>query len=241
MNDLVIIGAGGHGKVVADIAEKCGYSQIVFQDDDPKEKSCGDYTIVGKSCDAVRYPSADFIVTVGDAAVRRRVLTELENAGLRLATLIHPNAAVARGSEIGAGSVIMAGAVVGPGTKIGRGCIINTCASVDHDCVVGDFVHVSVGAHVAGTVTIGDNTWIGAGATVSNNIEISADCMIGAGAVVVKDIREADTYVGVPARKMEGSDYGRLQQEKGAFGRTRPLVQVLWPLSPPLRFCMAVR
>ena len=101
---------------------------------------------------------------------------------------------------IGDGTVVMAGAVINVSAKIGKGCIINTCASVDHDCVIENYVHIAVGAHVAGTSAIGDRTWIGAGATVSNNIRICDDCIIGAGAVVIKDIGQAGTYIGVPAR-----------------------------------------
>ncbi|WP_455436903.1 hypothetical protein [Hungatella hathewayi] len=100
----------------------------------------------------------------------------------------------------------MAGAVINPDVRIGQGCIINTCTSVDHDCTIGEFVHVSIGAHIAGTVTNGNNTWVGAGATISNNIEITSDCRIGAGAVVVNNLMETDTYIGIPARRMDMKD-----------------------------------
>ena len=98
-------------------------------------------------------------------------------------------------------TVIMAGAVVNPGASVGKGCIVNTCSSVDHDCRVGDYVHIAVGAHLCGTVAVGEGTWIGAGSTVSNNVSVCGECMIGAGAVVVRDITEAGTYLGVPAKK----------------------------------------
>ena len=202
MNNLVIVGASGHGKVVADIAEKIGYTDIVFLDDNPNVEACGIYNVVGSCKQALSYKNADFIVAIGNSKVRRRVQSELIEMGVHIVSLIHPNAVIATGVRIGIGTVVMAGAVINPCTEIGQGCIVNTCASVDHDCRIGDYVHVSVGAHVAGTVIIGDNTWIGAGATVSNNIEIVADCMIGAGAVVISKISELGTYVGVPARKM---------------------------------------
>ncbi len=200
MNKLVIIGASGHGKVIADIAENVGYSDIVFLDDSPHAVSCGSYNVVGKCSDAATLAESDFVVAIGNAVIRKKIQTELSNAGLNIVSLIHPSAVVACTATIGEGTVVMAGAVVNPYAKIGRGCIVNTCASVDHDCVIGDFVHISVGAHVAGTVTVGDNTWIGIGASVSNNVSITGGCMIGAGAVVVKDINEPGTYVGVPAR-----------------------------------------
>ena len=199
MKRLVIIGASGHGKVVADIAKKTGYEQIVFLDDRDSLSACGGYTVAGKCCCFKDY-DCDIVVAIGNPLIREKFLTELENNGKRIPILVHPGAVIGENVEIGAGTVVAAGAVVNPGTVIGKGCIINTCASVDHDCMVADYVHVSVGAHVAGTVNIGERTWIGAGATVSNNICICANTMIGAGAVVVKDIREAGTYVGVPAR-----------------------------------------
>lgn len=200
MNRLVIIGSGGHGRVIADIAEKNGYTDILFLDDNPNAKVCAGYAVVGGCGEAASYPDADFIVAIGNARVRRKIQTELAEKGLRTVSLIHPAAVIASHVQIGKGSVVMAGAVVNPYAEIGEGCIINTCASVDHDCRIGDFVHVAVGAHLAGTVTVGEGSWIGAGATVSNNVEIVANCMIGAGAVVLKDITQGGTYVGIPAK-----------------------------------------
>lgn len=200
MNNLVIVGASGHGKVVADIARKNGYVDIAFLDDNLATGSCGDYQVVGRCKEALRYRNSDFIVAIGNAGVRRKIQTELSEMGLHIVSLIHPAAVIASEVKIGIGTVVMAGAVINPCAEIGHGCIVNTCASVDHDCRIGDYVHVSVGAHVAGTVVIGNNTWIGAGATVSNNIRVVADCMIGAGAVVVGDLEKPGTYIGVPAR-----------------------------------------
>lgn len=202
MNELVIIGASGHGKVVADIACQLGYTQIVFLDDNPDAKQCGVFPVVGSSDDIERFPSADFVVAIGNAKARRRIQKNLYRVGLHVVSLIHPAAVVASHVEIGCGTVVMAGAVINPYVTIGEGCIINTCASLDHDCVVGEYSHISIGSHVAGTVNIGANTWIGAGSTISNNINITADCIIGAGSVVIRNISEADTYIGVPARKL---------------------------------------
>lgn len=198
MKKLAIIGASGHGKVVADIAKKSGYTEIVFLDDNENIVECGGYPVVGRSADVVRM-DADVVVAIGNAEIRKRILESIDES--RMTALIHPDAVVADEVRIGAGTVVMAGAVINPGTTIGRGCIINTCSSIDHDCVVGDYVHVSVGAHIAGTCDIGEKTWIGAGATVSNNVNICGNCMIGAGAVVIKNIEKAATYVGVPAKK----------------------------------------
>lgn len=196
LNRLLIIGASGHGKVIADIAVKCRYKDIVFLDDNENVKECAGFPVIGKVSDAVTMEE-DKIVAIGNAEIRKKIQSQLSN----LVTLIHPSAVVSRRVKIGEGTVIMAGAVINSDVVIGKGCIINTGASVDHDCKLGDFVHVSVGAHVAGTVTIGKKTWIGAGATVSNNVSICDNCMIGAGAVVVKDLIKSGIYIGVPVRE----------------------------------------
>ncbi len=198
---LVIIGASGHGKVVADIAKKNGYTEIVFLDDNDKIQECGEYQVVGTSEKSFFYKDRDFIVAIGNCKIREKIQKELEKQGMKIVTLVHPSAILGENVKLGAGTVVVAGVVINSSANIGRGCIINTCSSVDHDCVVRDFVHIAVGAHVAGTVDIGDRTWIGAGAVVSNNVAITSDCMIGAGTAVVKDIEEIGTYMGVPARR----------------------------------------
>ena len=196
---LTIIGASGHGKVVADIASRCGYDEIEFLDDRADVKICGGYPVVGNTAKAKNIDN-DLFVGIGNATVRRKFMKELSDKNI--VTLIHPNAVIADDVAIGEGTVVMAGAVVNSGTRIGNGVIVNTCSSIDHDCNVADYVHVAVGAHLCGTVEVGDNTWIGAGVTVSNNVSICSDCTIGAGAVVVKDIESNGTYIGVPAMKM---------------------------------------
>lgn len=203
MNNLVIIGAGGHGKVIADIACRAGYTGIVFLDDNSQSRTCGEFPVVGSSADAARYTDADFVVAIGDGRVRKMLHRRLQAMNCRLVTLIHPSATVASHVTLGAGTVVMAGAVINPYAQIGEGCIINTCASVDHDCSIGAFSHVAVGAHIAGSVTTGEHTWVGAGAVIRNNTQIVSDCVIGMGAAVVKNITEPGTYIGVPARKIE--------------------------------------
>lgn len=200
MRKLAIIGASGHGKVVADIARKNGYSEIVFFDDNERIHQCGIYPVIGKSSE-VGTIDADIIIGIGNAGVRKQIQETVPEE--KMVTLIHPDAVIAEDVVIGAGTVVMAGTVINSGAKIGKGCIINTCASVDHDCEVGNYVHIAVGSHLCGTVFVGNGTWIGAGATVSNNISIYSDCMIGAGAVVTKNIVEYGTYVGVPIRRID--------------------------------------
>lgn len=202
MKRLLIIGGGGHGRVVADLAELNGYADIAFLDDAAEWKN-DRFPRLGKSSDAFGHiTDSDFIVAIGNAAVRRKFQLQIEAAGGNVVTLIHPKAVVARGVEIGRGSVVMAGGIINPGAKLGNGVIINTAGTVDHDCEVGDFVHVSVGAHLCGTVKIGAESWIGAGATVINNISICGGCMLGAGAVAVKHIEMPGIYVGIPAKRI---------------------------------------
>lgn len=196
---LTIIGASGHGKVVADIAEKNGYDEIEFFDDDVSIENCGKWPVVGTVHEALSRENSVF-VAIGKAEIREKLMECFD--GHRFPVLIHPNAVVAEDVLIGEGSVVMAGAVINPGAKIGRGVIVNTCSSVDHDCDIKDFAHISVGAHLSGTVTVGKGTWIAVGASVSNNVEICEGVMVGAGAVVIRDISEAGTYVGVPARRL---------------------------------------
>ncbi len=200
---IILIGAGGHGRVAADIAKKNGYSEIAFLDDNKTTTQYAEYAVLGKTDTAKEYPDCDFVVSIGDAIVRQKLQEQLEQEYLSVISLIHPDAVIADDVEIGRGTVIMAGAVVNPGARIGCGCIINTCSSVDHDCFIEDYVHVSVGAHVAGMVHIGARTWIGTGVTVSNNVSICEDCMIGAGAVVIKNIEIQGTYIGVPAKMID--------------------------------------
>ncbi len=198
-NRLVIIGAGGHGKVIADIALKNGYTNIAFADDHAVG-SCMNYPIICKSSDIEPQNDGitDFVIAVGDNEIRKRIAAQHK---LNWVTLIHPSAQIGTNVNIGIGTVVMAGAVINSCASIGEHCIINTCAVVEHDNVIDDYVHISPKAALGGTVCIGEGTHVGIGATVKNNINICGNCKIGAGAVVVKDIVESAIYLGVPAQK----------------------------------------
>ena len=199
MKTLVIIGAGGHGKVVADIARLNGYKHIVFLDD-TQTGSCLEYPIVGKSDEIDKFVStAEFFVAIGNATIREKFIVKLQNLGANIVTLIHPSSVISKSVDIGMGTVVMAGAVINPCVKIGQGVIINTSSSIDHDCLIADYCHISVGVRIAGTVSVGKATWAGIGASISNNVSICENCMIGAGSLVLKDITESGTYFGTPA------------------------------------------
>lgn len=195
---IVIIGAGGHGRVAADIARKLGYEQLVFLDDADIPG------VAGKTEDYSRYlDSSVFFVAIGNSKIRHRIQNMLQDNGATIVSLVHPSAVISDNVVIGKGTVIMAGAVVNTGAVLGEGVIVNTCASVDHDCTIADYVHVAVGAHVCGDVQIGAHTWIGAGAIIINRLRICGNCMIGAGAVVIRSLDTPGTYVGVPARTID--------------------------------------
>lgn len=196
---LLIIGASGYAKVVADIALLSDkYSEIVFVDDRDCSKVFGNKYIGKINIAEKMINDYKFFVAIGNSKVRAMLMEQYSNADY--STLIHPKAVVSSSAKIGMGTVIMAGAVINPDSVIGDGVIINTCSSVDHDCAVGNYSHIAVGAHLCGTVSVGSHAWIGAGATVINNISICSDCMVGAGAVVVKNIQDRGTYIGVPAK-----------------------------------------
>ncbi len=201
-NRLVIIGAGGHGKVVADIAIKIGYTDIAFADDHA-EGSCMNYPILCK-CSSLALQNdgnTDFVIAVGDNRIRKRIA---EQHNLNWVTLIHPSAQIGTNAKIGIGTVVMAGAVINACADVGQHCIINTGAVVEHDNRIGHYVHISPNAALGGTVSIGECTHVGIGVSVKNNINICENCMIGAGAVVVKNIVESGTYMGIPSKKWGG-------------------------------------
>ena len=198
MKRLVIIGAGGHGRVVADIAELNGYQEIVFLDGNPDINECAGYPVIGSENLAAEL-EGDLFIAIGNLEIRRKYMNMFKERNFPV--LIHPKAVVARDTVIKEGTVVMAGAVINPGSVIGRGVIINTSSSVDHDCRIGEFCHIAVGAHLSGTVHIGNNCWIGTGVVISNDIEICSDAVIGTGAVVIRNIDDCGTYIGFPAKK----------------------------------------
>lgn len=204
-NKLLIIGASGHGKVVADIAMKMDrWKEISFLDDNEDIKSSMGIRVIGKVSDVSKYiDEYDIFVGIGNNAIRKGIYEKLEGISANIPTLIHPSAIIGEQVELGIGTVVMAGVVINCCTKIGKGCIINTGSTIDHDNVIEDFVHISPGVHLAGTVKVKQYSWLGIGSVVSNNVCITSRCLTGAGTVVVKDIVESGTYVGVPARRVK--------------------------------------
>jgi len=205
MKSLAILGASGHGKVVADTAECCGWQSIEFFDDAwPGLQDNGVWPVMGDTV-TLMGRLADFngvLVAIGNNRIRHAKLLELQAAGARLSTLIHPAATVSRYATIGEGAVVFAGAVVNADARINQGSILNTGCSIDHDCVLGDAVHISPGARLAGGVRVGDLSWVGIGASVRQQISIGQRVVVGAGSVVVSDIPNDVAVAGVPAKRM---------------------------------------
>lgn len=200
---VIIIGAGGHAKVIADIIEKSGDEVVGFLDDNKENGATviKNYKVIGdlnnRFAMAVTKKDVEFIIAIGDNKKREEIS---HSPNLKFYTAIHPSAQIGIDVNIGEGSVIMANSVINSSVQIGKHCIVNTGAIVEHDNIIEDFVHISPNASLGGIVKIGESTHLGIGSIVKNNITICKNCTIGAGAVVVKDILEEGTYVGVPAR-----------------------------------------
>lgn len=201
---LAILGAGGHGKICADIAIKMNtWDEIVFLDNSKQNTQVFGLNVIDSVSNFQFYiKDYDFFVALGNNPTREMMLFELENEEATIATLIHPIAILADDVQVGHGTVIAAGVIVNPSSIIGKGVILNTACTVDHDNQIADFVHISPGTHLAGTVSVGKRSWLGIGSVVKNNTVICDDVILGAGGVVVKDINESGTYVGVPVGRV---------------------------------------
>lgn len=197
---LVIIGASGHGKVIADIALRNGYEIVGFLDDNDALEEIVGFPVLGGVSEIPRYQmECEFIIAIGSNQIREMIAKQY---AVKWAILIHPTAVIGMDVQIEVGTVVMANAVINPSARIGKHCIINTGAVIEHDNFLQDYVHVSPNATLAGTVHVGERVHVGVGVCVKNNTSIAADVTIGAGAAVVKDITEAGVYVGVPTRRM---------------------------------------
>ncbi|HVU16358.1 MAG TPA: acetyltransferase [Candidatus Didemnitutus sp.] len=208
MPRLLVLGAGGHGKVAADCAQAAdkGREVIFFDDRWPGLAACGRWPVRGTCVQIGAFAQGDdrVFVAIGRAEIRLRFLHSLALAGRNVDTIVHPRSVVSAEARLEPGTLVVAGAVINAGTRVGFGCIINTVASVDHDCDLAEGVHVCPGAHLAGNVVAGAGAWIGLGSVVREGIHIGARACIGAGAVVVADVPDDVVVAGVPARPLPG-------------------------------------
>jgi sugar O-acyltransferase (sialic acid O-acetyltransferase NeuD family) len=203
MRHLALLGASGHGKVVADAALASGWDVVEFFDDAwPKHQRNGPWFVTGDTRTLVDRLSEfqGVVVAIGDCSVRWGLHQELQSVGAPLVTVVHPTATVSRYAELGVGCVVMAGAVVNVDACVGQAGIINTGATVDHDCQLADAVHICPGAHLSGNVSVGSCTMVGVGAAIAQGIRIGSHVVIGAGAVVIRSVGDSSVVAGNPAR-----------------------------------------
>ncbi len=204
---VIIVGAGGHGQVVADIFAAAsrpeGATGVIGYVDDGDGligKTFGGLSVLGSLALLDEVDVDALVVAVGDNATRAAVTRSLESAGRQFAVACHPSAIIASDVTLGDGAMVCAGAIVNTGARIGRGVILNTGCTVDHHCTIGDFAHLAPGVHLGGEVEVAGLAFIGIGAVVLPRIRIGAGSTVGAGAVVTRDVPHGVTVTGVPAR-----------------------------------------
>ena len=199
---LGIIGAGGHGKVVAEVAERVGWDDVVFFDSryEAGDRRHGHWPLVAIPEDADAHPCDGYFVAIGNSRSRQQWSEWLVSRALPLVSLVDPSAVVSAYAIIESGVLVAAGAVINVDSHLAQGVIVNTRACVDHDCRTSPYAHVCPATALAASVVVGAHSWIGIGSQVKQGIHIGDDVMVGAGATVVSDIDDKLTVVGTPAR-----------------------------------------
>jgi len=194
---LLVVGAGGHAKVVIDAAEAAGHTiaGVVGTSSDAPE-------ILGhpvvRSAEGV---TADgFMIAIGDNATRARYFAEYAAAGLAPAIVVHPSVIVGTDVELGGGTFVAAGVIINTGARVGADTILNTGCTVDHDCVIGEHSHIGPQAALCGGVTLGEGVLLGVGSCASPSSSVGAWSVVGAGAAIVGELPGRAVCVGVPAR-----------------------------------------
>lgn len=203
----ILLGAGGHGRVLIELMRQLGMEILFIADDDARAhgKVIEGLAVRGGedavlACDASNVLLVNGVGSVGKTIARRRLFGRYTDRGYRFASLIHPSAVVSPSAKLASGVQVMAGAVLQAGVRVSDNVLINTRASVDHDCIIGAHVHVAPGATLSGAVNVGEGVHIGTGATVIENISIGREAVVAAGAVVVGDVTDGSRVMGVPAK-----------------------------------------
>jgi len=209
---IIILGAGGHAKVLIDTLQRQSANILGVTDPDPElhGKDVMGISIIGDDNSILQYGVNDIVLVNGLGKVncsnkRMQIYHTFKERGYIFARVIHPSAVISSGAYLAEGVHVMAGAIIQTLVTIGVNTIINTGVSLDHECIIGDHVHIAPGATISGGVEIGDNVLIGAGATIIQGIHVGASSVVGAGAVVTKDVREGVTVMGIPARVVKTS------------------------------------
>lgn len=196
---IVVIGAGGHAKVVIDALESAGHELAGVIDETGRTAEILGHAVLSPGAT----PAADgFVIAIGDNALRKARFEHYVGLGWTPVAVVHASATVAPGAAIGPGTVVFAGVVVNPDATIGANVILNTGCTVDHDCVIADHVHVAPGVNLCGGVSVGEGTLLGVGACATPGARIGAWSTIGAGAAVIDEVADGITAVGVPAREV---------------------------------------
>jgi sugar O-acyltransferase (sialic acid O-acetyltransferase NeuD family) len=203
---LVVYGAGGHGRVVADAAAAAGFEVLGFLDDAlPPGREVLGWRVLGDMAWLAGQPGLSVAHGIGENATRERVARVADQDGISFTTVVHPSAVVSPHARVGVGTVVMALAALNPGCTVGVGAIVNTGAIVEHDVVVGDFAHVASNAGLAGGARLGRLALLGSGATVLPGRTVGEEGIVGAGAVVIDDVPSGVVVAGVPARRLASS------------------------------------
>ena len=208
MDKIVVVGGGGHAKVLISVLKRVGGYEIVgYTDEVNRNRVLGiEYLGNDSILDILHRSVTNAAIGVGNVVVspvRESIVNRIKAASFLFPTIISPNAIINEDVILGEGCVVFDGALVNCGTRIGSFAIVNSQATIEHDCLIGHHVHVAPGATICGGVTIGDNTLVGAGATILQHISIGRDILIGAGSVVIEDILSSGTYAGIPARRVD--------------------------------------
>jgi sugar O-acyltransferase (sialic acid O-acetyltransferase NeuD family) len=210
VKSVLVLGAGGHGQIVADILlamarEGCAVEAVGFLDDDASlhGKTFLGIPVLGPRSALRSFHHDSLVVAIGDNRKRSLIVREVLESGERLVSAIHPKAVIARDVSVGAGSMICAGVVVNTATFIGEAAILNTGSTVDHHNAVGPYSHIAPGAHLGGNVTIAEGAFIGIGAAILPRCRVGAWATVGGGAAVTRDVPDGQTVVGVPARPLQ--------------------------------------
>lgn len=202
---LLVLGCGGHGRVVADAALDCGYEEVAFLDDAASVDRPAGLRVLGPFKAATElaneWPVA--IAAVGNGAMRLDLFHSLRRMAFQTPSIVHPSAVVSRGASLSEGVFVGVGAIINVGVRIGDAVIVNTGARIDHDCEIGAGSHIAPGATLSGGVVVGERAWLGTGCAVRQGVKIGSGALIGVGAAVVSDLEADKTFAGVPARILE--------------------------------------
>jgi sugar O-acyltransferase (sialic acid O-acetyltransferase NeuD family) len=203
--ELAIVGASGHGKVIADTAEQLGFT-VTFYDDAYPNKTHIEHWLIHGTCDDLIELNhtnvtlnSNVVVAIGNNEIRQQKIELLQRNSFNLITLIHPTAVISQYATVAAGTVVFAGAIINAFAKVGVGCIVNTAAVIEHDCIINDFTHICPNVALAGGVVVGTKSWVGIGSQVKQLVTIGDNSLIGAGSTVIRNIPDNVTAFGSPA------------------------------------------